>query len=100
MGELASVDFGQATTDSCGKCGMKDQNGCCETHAKMVKVQDEHQLAKGAEAPVCFAEAVVHDWFIPTENNAICIINTSMEKGSPPGLNGRSRHLILSVFRI
>ena len=100
MGELSSVDIGHATTDICGKCGMKDQSGCCETHSKLVKVQDEHQSVKVSAAPAYIAEAVIHDCLLPLKRNATGILNTSLQKGSPPGLNGLSRHLFLSVFQI
>ena len=46
MGKLASVEYGIDTHETCGKCGMKDTPGCCETESKVVKVQDEHQWAK------------------------------------------------------
>ncbi|MGB8190578.1 MAG: hypothetical protein WCF67_01605, partial [Chitinophagaceae bacterium] len=45
MGELASVDYGHKEEDKCGRCGMPDDNNaCCHTDSKLVKLQDDHQL--------------------------------------------------------
>ena len=46
MGAFASVEYGSSDLEKCGRCGMKEQKGCCDTEYKFVKLQDEHQLAK------------------------------------------------------
>ena len=47
MGKLASVDYGYADDHkACGKCGMEEKKGCCNSEYKVVKLQDAHQLAK------------------------------------------------------
>lgn len=46
MGNLSSVEYGFSGKDGCGKCGMKEKKGCCETEYKLIKLQDAHELAK------------------------------------------------------
>jgi hypothetical protein len=46
MGQLSSVEYGYHKHDRCGKCGMAEKDGCCDTELKVVKLQDSHQWAK------------------------------------------------------
>ena len=47
MGDLASVDYGhEEEGGDCGKCGMPDDNNaCCHTDSKLLKLNDDHQLS-------------------------------------------------------
>lgn len=48
MGHLASVDYGHENEEGskCAKCGMPDDNNaCCHTDTKLIKLQDDHQLS-------------------------------------------------------
>lgn len=46
MGQLSNVEYGYDDHDSCGTCGMKEKDGCCNTELKIVKVEDSHQWVK------------------------------------------------------
>ena len=46
MGNLSSVEYGFSGNDGCGKCGMKEKKGCCETGYIFIKLQDAHELSK------------------------------------------------------
>ena len=46
MGQLSNVEYGYDDHDLCGKCGMEEKDGCCNTELKIVKVEDSHQWVK------------------------------------------------------
>lgn len=48
MGQLSQVEYGYDDHDSCGKCGMKSNEGCCNTELKLVKVDDSHHWSNPA----------------------------------------------------
>lgn len=43
MGALSSVEYGYDDHQSCGKCGMQEKDGCCNTELRIVKLDDSHQ---------------------------------------------------------
>ena len=45
MGQLSNVEYGYDEHEACGKCGMQEKDGCCDTEMKLVKVEDSHQGA-------------------------------------------------------
>jgi len=100
MGKLASVEYGIDTHETCGKCGMKDAPGCCETESKVVKVQDEHQWAK-AGMEIAQLSAV-----LPQFEIGLNTLLQGEEKYSnplyypPPDPMGNAVYLANSVFRI
>ena len=100
MGQLASVDYGTDTHETCGKCGMKDTPGCCETESKVVKVQDEHQWAK-AGMEIAQLTAI-----LPQFEIGLNTLLQGEEKYSnplyypPPDPKGNAVYLANSVFRI
>jgi len=56
MGQLSSVEYGYDEHKSCGRCGMDEKDGCCNTELKIVKVEDSHQWVKpGSIAKKSFA---------------------------------------------
>lgn len=99
MGDLANVEWGTTHDDTCAKCGMKDTKGCCETKYQVVKVQDEHQLAKQAPSMVfpveVFPPATPAD-VLPLVFYTVLTPAAQIDV-SPPGVK---RHLLLQVFRI
>ncbi len=46
MGQLSNVEYGYDDHDLCGKCGMEEKDGCCDTELKVVKLEDSHQGTK------------------------------------------------------
>ena len=61
MGRIAAVDYGYTAISNCGTCGMEEQMGCCHTEQKIVKLQDDHQLAK-AGIDLMQAPVLTHVW--------------------------------------
>lgn len=66
MGAVASVTYGHDVPETCGKCGMKEKDGCCHSELKVVKLDDAHQqavkaaqLAQLAELPVVYFETAI-----------------------------------------
>ena len=100
MGRLASVDYGTDSHKACGKCGMKSSPGCCETHSKVVKVQDEHQWAKSG------IEVAQVSAILPQFEIGLNMLIQGEENYSdphyypPPDPQGNSVYLLNSVFRI
>ncbi|MGB4771233.1 MAG: hypothetical protein WBP58_07235 [Chitinophagaceae bacterium] len=45
MGEVATVDLGHNSEDSCGQCGM-DNSGCCHDEVQVVKLCADQLSAK------------------------------------------------------
>jgi hypothetical protein len=103
MGHLTSVDYGHGTKEggTCGKCGMPDDNNaCCHTDSKLVKLQDDHQLSalafksKQPEAveitqPIYAAADIQH-----------AQASTSLSIHSPPDKPDHTIYLHNCVFRI
>lgn len=48
MNKFDSVKVGAPESEKCGKCGMhtEDSEGCCRDEVKVVKLQQDEQLAK------------------------------------------------------
>jgi hypothetical protein len=100
MGHVASVSYGYDNDHACGKCGMKAAEGCCHTEFKMVKLQDEHQLAKAnfqfiqlpVEAPVKYVQAISE---LRINRNSV-----PPTGHSPPDARGNLVYLYNNVFLI
>lgn len=103
MGYLTSVDYGHGAEEGgkCGKCGMPDNNNaCCHTDSKLVKLQDDHQLSALAfksKQP----EAI--PLFQPTYTAALIDLSQNRITGSihsPPDKPDHTIYLYNCVFRI
>jgi len=48
MNKVDSVEFGDSSSEKCGKCGMHIQSsdGCCKDDVKLVKMQVDQSFAK------------------------------------------------------
>lgn len=99
MGYLSSVEYGFSGNDGCGKCGMKEKKGCCETEYKIVKLQDAHELVK---LPGEFGQPALP---IPSHNYQVTRFNgeqtrLALQYHSPPDPRVNSVYLHIGVFRI
>ncbi|MBY0536488.1 MAG: hypothetical protein K2P88_11605 [Chitinophagaceae bacterium] len=100
MGRLASIDYGAYENKVCGKCGMKDKKGCCETEHQFLKVDDAHQLVKlqfefnafAIEAPKYVA---LTQQYIPQADQFI-----TYQSHAPPNLELNKLYPSINVFRI
>jgi hypothetical protein len=99
MGAVSSVTYGHEAPESCGKCGMKEKDGCCHSELKVVKLDDVHQqaakalaIAQIAELPVVYFESAVAAY-----NSRKDFVNSYH---SPPDNRINSVYLHTNVFRI
>jgi len=101
MGELASVEYGHAEEDKCGKCGMPDNNpACCHTESKLVKLQDDHQLSA---LHFAFKQAPAEQPVMPVQLAAIShhhATELSWPIHAPPDQVSHNIYLLNCVFRI
>lgn len=103
MGELASVEYGHEAEGEgdCGKCRMPDNNNaCCHTDSKLIKLQDDHQLS--ALAFKSKQPDVIHT-FVPSYTPGIIRSGLEHQPGnihSPPGKQFQHIYLNNCVFRI
>ena len=101
MNNFDSFQFGASKSDTCGKCGMHttDSNGCCNDELKIVKIDDDQQVA-GMSFKFVAPEIV-----IPAVSNfneeliEISFKSSSFNNHSPP-LNRQDTYLQNCVFRI
>lgn len=42
MGRIAAVNYGHEEDKNCGKCGMDQKEGCCQTEHKLLKAGGDH----------------------------------------------------------
>lgn len=99
MGDLATVELGLSHDDTCGKCGMKDRKGCCETEYQVVKVQDAHQAAKD----VLLGFFTITATTLPVAEPAIAVEAAqaaAYTSYTPPDTGGNDRYIAICVFRI
>jgi len=99
MGAVASVTYGHEAPESCGKCGMKEKDGCCHSELKVVKLDDVHQqavkaaqLSHIAELPLVYFETAVAAF-----NSHKDFVNSYH---SPPDSRVNAIYLSTGVFRI
>lgn len=99
MGQLASIEWGVPQDDHCGKCGMKDQKGCCETESQILKVKEAHVSVKTQSG---FPVMSAHDLPAFPEFTSIQPVNTVALRvlPQPPGADGPRRYVLHRVFRI
>jgi hypothetical protein len=99
MGKLSSMGLIHHDSKTCGNCGM-DNNGCCKDEVKVVKLQDNQDLAAGflaipkLEAIQPTYPAVVSQTVI--ERHAAAFANSH----SPPPGKGNSVQSFYCIFRI
>lgn len=100
MGHVSSVSYGYDKHAACDKCGMEQQQGCCHTELKVVKLQDEHQLAKATQQ-LAQAPAI-----IPVQTGVVTVPDLSAHQylslnyHSPPDNRVNEVYLHTLVFRI
>ncbi|MBC7827290.1 MAG: hypothetical protein H7122_06070 [Chitinophagaceae bacterium] len=100
MGQLSSIEYGYDEHDQCGKCGMKEKKGCCNTEFKMVKLQDSHQWAKSAS--VVNKSFTIFTDLIYQPSSSILIRSLEITSGyhPPPNLRTNKVYLHTGIFRI
>lgn len=98
MGKIFSVDM--VKKDGCSKCGMKTNGGCCKDEFKVIKVNDNHQLATNQInfAPVFAALNNNYNITEPVSFDTDASLTT--HNNSPPNSSGTSLCILNCVFRI
>jgi hypothetical protein len=100
MGKMASVNLGAGKQELCGKCGMKEKAGCCESEQKVVKLGDEHQLPKKSASLEDFNSSLIHSFLIAIQAFPNTKRNAPPYYHSPPDLEAHAIYLENCVFRI
>jgi len=99
MGAIASVDYGVDKTDGCGKCGMKDKDGCCHTESILLKISDAHLFSTPVTemAQALVAPSPILPVYYSPENNTKLLLPFPPD---PENSSGVPLHLYYCVFRI
>jgi hypothetical protein len=100
MGDVASVTYGQATPESCGKCGMKEKAGCCHSELQVVKLDDVHQQTIKAKETSTFIAELPVVFFQPAVVSYSSHDHFGISYHSPPDPRVNSVYLHTNVFRI
>jgi hypothetical protein len=100
MGKLSSVEYGYNEHDHCDECGMAENDGCCNTELKVVKLQDSHELGKSnLLLPKSFTEFFnVGHIFAPDVTSDYKDFNFTYH--SPPDRRANLVYLHTSILRI
>ncbi len=103
MNRLASTQFFEAESKTCGKCGMHtdDSNGCCRDEVKVIKMEVDQKAAfhisfelPALDALVCLPSQFINALFINAAETR------HYHNHSPPLLTGQDTYLQNCVFRI
>ena len=100
MGRITSSEYAYSAGDRCDQCGMKNQNGCCHTEFKIVKLSDDQQQVK---ANFNLSEPIVA--FLHHSLNLLQPLQGQEQRmlddhSSPPPGPGHPLYISNSVFRI
>lgn len=100
MGKVAEVNYGHDEQTKCGKCGMDQKNGCCQTEHKLLKADGDQLFVQTSNINYSLP-AVISDSYSG--------FNVSSYPGrdhyfsqyhSPPDVRGTDLGVYISVFRI
>ena len=99
MGRLTDVTYGHDAGEKCGRCGMEQKNGCCDTESKLIKADTDHLYAKSVTVPSFTSDVAVYEYseystLITTRDHHYC------QYHSPPEQRGNNLATYISVFRI
>ena len=102
MNKFDSVEIGAADSEKCGKCGMhtEDSDGCCRDEVKVVKLQQDEQLAKLLMPSLTLALVEMplsQHLALPFQN---FIQAQLLDHPDPPLRSGQPVYLSNCVFRI
>jgi hypothetical protein len=101
MGKKAGVEFYGKGDGPCGKCGMKEKNGCCDDEHKFYKLSDSH---KNVSNDINFSLPVLA--LIPVGIPLDCVrfspatTGQALKNHSPPEYAGPSACIMNCVFRL
>ena len=87
--------------DTCDKCGMEKDGGCCKDENKFVKNDIDQKLAESSIQLMQMATVAVPDTFIYTaEHYFSSSIHAYSPSYPPPRNNGVGIYILNRVFRI
>ena len=102
MGEKVGAELYADSDDTCGRCGMKEQQkgGCCHDDHQFFKLEDSHKKAVNDIAFTVGEMAVENHypslvWELPLQNGGELFHNNS-----PPGYCPPPARILHGVFRI
>ncbi|MEO8764248.1 MAG: hypothetical protein ABI416_08170 [Ginsengibacter sp.] len=100
MGRLSSVELFHTGSDKCGKCGMKNREGCCNSKLTVIKITDCQQSSTAhLNINPPFTAIVNHHAFANLQPviNSLLITFTDT---SPPAVSGAFICVMNSIFTI
>jgi len=100
MGRVAAVNYGHEEDKKCGKCGMDQKEGCCQTEEKLLKAGDDHLSGQTfntvfsipSDIPPSFPDFISSNYRSKDHHNS--------QYHSPPDVRGTDLGLYNCVFRI
>lgn len=101
MNRFDSLQLGSSKSEVCSKCGMhtEDANGCCHDEVKIIKLQDNQQVASIHYQFVSPGEAIDNQpayFTVPL----VFTGKNSFTNNHPPPLSRQDTYLYNCVFRI
>jgi hypothetical protein len=100
MGKFSSVELFHTSDKKCGKCGMKNKNGCCESKVTFVKITDNQQLSSSGII-IISPLTTITQYYISTFLPHISLYsNASFTDTSPPPISGSFLRILNCTFTI
>lgn len=100
MGQLSAVDYGDDERNHCSTCGMKEDDGCCSSELKVIKLQDSHQWAKPDSQINKDVHTIALYTKAPHQHIPLHYRLVDLRYHSPPDNRANLVFLYTSVFRI
>ena len=102
MGSYQSFDLYATKSKECGKCGMhmNDDNGCCKDEVKIIKLQDDQNVAQVIHAIQGIDATIITTSEFITASIVDLKENLHSNNHSPPLITGQETYLQNCVFRI
>ena len=104
MGKLADWSIGDSSGEHCGLCGMPkndgQDNGCCSDEESFLKITDDQKASSGIATPTLSPDLDLPVRIAYQPIDQVHAPGKHILVQSPPGSPGRSRYVLISVFRI
>ena len=100
MGKFSSVEFFHTGDKKCGKCGMKNKNGCCESKVTFVKITDNQQLSSSGIIIISPLTAITHYYIYTFLQPVSEYSKVTFTDTSPPPISGSFLRILNCTFTI
>lgn len=100
MGKFSSVELFHTGKNKCGKCGMKNREGCCNSKLTVVKITDSQQ-SSSAELNIDSPLTATVNYHIYTYLQPVLqSLRANFTDTSPPPIPGAFLCILNSIFTI